>query len=169
MTLSETLRADLEWPSLEGAILDGGYELKHRSGTRRKRPLFRCVCWAARVWKLPRNFIAPKRRCGRRAVGALGITSRTAPSQCKCAARVRTQIRRWPRRRLCVLGIPDDGFRRWRASARSPKRRRGKFSEVLPERSAICMQTDWRTAAFLPTRSSRVATPFSSPASVFRK
>ena len=29
MTLSETFRADLEWPSLEGAILDGGYELKH--------------------------------------------------------------------------------------------------------------------------------------------
>jgi hypothetical protein len=28
MTLSETFRADLEWPSLEGAILDGGYELK---------------------------------------------------------------------------------------------------------------------------------------------
>jgi hypothetical protein len=32
MTLSETLSADLEWPSLEGAILDGGYELKHALG-----------------------------------------------------------------------------------------------------------------------------------------
>jgi protein kinase-like protein/sporulation related protein len=32
MTLSETFRADLEWPSLEGAILDGGYELKHTLG-----------------------------------------------------------------------------------------------------------------------------------------
>jgi protein kinase-like protein len=28
MTLSETFRADLEWPNLEGVILDGGYELK---------------------------------------------------------------------------------------------------------------------------------------------
>ncbi len=28
MTLPETFRADLEWTSLEGAILDGGYELK---------------------------------------------------------------------------------------------------------------------------------------------
>jgi hypothetical protein len=32
MTLSETFSADLEWPRLEGAILDGGYELKHRLG-----------------------------------------------------------------------------------------------------------------------------------------
>src|SRR5438105_4596973 len=30
MTLSETFRADLGWPGLEGAILDGGYELKRR-------------------------------------------------------------------------------------------------------------------------------------------
>jgi hypothetical protein len=32
MTLSETFSADLAWPSLEGAILDGGYELKHALG-----------------------------------------------------------------------------------------------------------------------------------------
>jgi hypothetical protein len=32
MTLSETFSADLEWPSLEGAILDGGYELKQELG-----------------------------------------------------------------------------------------------------------------------------------------
>ena len=32
MTLSETFSADLEWPSLAGAILDGGYELRRALG-----------------------------------------------------------------------------------------------------------------------------------------
>jgi hypothetical protein len=32
MTLSETFSADLEWPNLEGVILDGGYELKQALG-----------------------------------------------------------------------------------------------------------------------------------------
>jgi hypothetical protein len=32
MTLSETFSADLDWPNLEGVILDGGYELKQALG-----------------------------------------------------------------------------------------------------------------------------------------
>jgi eukaryotic-like serine/threonine-protein kinase len=40
MTLSETFRADLEWPSLEGAILDGGYELKHTLGHTAEEAVF---------------------------------------------------------------------------------------------------------------------------------
>ena len=57
MTLSETFSADLEWPNLEGVILDGGYELKQALGHTPAAATFQVRVLGGAGLRQPRNFI----------------------------------------------------------------------------------------------------------------